>query len=108
MVREASDRRRLFVNVVDDGLVATALLGGVVRRGGVSVAISTQGGAPTLAGLVREALEALVPEDLGAWLEVAGRERPGWKSSGIPHADRRPLLLTALNRIYGRASEVTG
>jgi len=48
-VRAAADARRIFVNAVDDPQHATAYLGGVVRRDGVTVAISTDGRAPALA-----------------------------------------------------------
>ncbi len=54
----AAEARRVFVNAVDDPPNATAYLGGVVRRYGVIVAISTGGRAPALAGLMREALDA--------------------------------------------------
>ena len=51
-VAAAAAARGLFVNAVDDPSVATAYLGGVVRRGPVEIAISTGGLAPALAGLL--------------------------------------------------------
>jgi siroheme synthase-like protein len=72
----------------------------VIRRGDVEVAISTGGLAPALAGLVREALDALLPNDLEKWTEVARRAREQWKAARVPIAERRPLLLRALDRIY--------
>ena len=53
-VQAAAETRRLFVNAVDDPAHATAYLGGVVRRDDVTIAISTGGRAPALAGLLRE------------------------------------------------------
>ena len=50
-VAAAADERGVFVNAVDDASNASAYLGGVVRRGGVTIAISTGGRAPALAGL---------------------------------------------------------
>ena len=47
VAREAG-ARQLFVNAVDDPPNASVYLGGVVRRGGVTVAISTSGEAPAL------------------------------------------------------------
>jgi uroporphyrin-III C-methyltransferase/precorrin-2 dehydrogenase/sirohydrochlorin ferrochelatase len=70
-VAKAAEERRIFVNAVDDGPAASAYLGGVVRRGGVTVAISTGGRAPALAGLLREALESLLPEDMAGWTAEA-------------------------------------
>ena len=99
-VAAAADQRRLFVNAVDDPASASAYAGGVVRRGPVTVAISTGGGAPALAGLLREALEAVLPADLAEWLSTARALRPGWRAEGVPMEARRPLLLEALNRLY--------
>ena len=57
-VARAAEARRMFVNAVDDPPNATAYLSGVVRRDGVTIAISTSGAAPGLTGLLREALDA--------------------------------------------------
>ena len=102
-VAAAAAARGLFVNAVDDTSAATAYLGGVVRRGGVDIAISTGGLAPALAGLLREALEALLPDDLERWLDVAVEARAQWKREHVPMPQRRPLLLRALDRLYARA-----
>jgi len=103
-VAAAAATRGLFVNAVDDPEHATAYLGGVVRRGEVELAISTGGVAPALAGLLREALDALLPNDLEQWIKIAVRERAHWKQARIPIGERRPLLLRALDRLYQRAS----
>jgi uroporphyrin-III C-methyltransferase/precorrin-2 dehydrogenase/sirohydrochlorin ferrochelatase len=103
-VARAAEARRVFVNAVDDPANATAFLSGVLRRDGVTVAISTGGTAPGLTALLREALDALLPRDLFDWVAEAGRLRAGWKKRGIAMERRRPLLLEALNRLYGRRS----
>jgi uroporphyrin-III C-methyltransferase/precorrin-2 dehydrogenase/sirohydrochlorin ferrochelatase len=99
-VRAAADARRVFVNAVDDPRHATAYLGGVVRRDGVTIAISTDGRAPALAGLLREGIDALLPQDLHVWLSTADTARASWKQQGVPMETRRPLLLDALNGLY--------
>src|SRR5262245_33924888 len=99
-VAAAAAARRLFVNAVDDVASATAYLGGVIRRGPAIVAVSTAGLAPALAGLIREALDALLPHDLERWIDVARAARAGWKQAGTPIAARRPLLLRALGVLY--------
>jgi siroheme synthase-like protein len=105
-VADAAAARRLFVNAVDDPANATAFLSGVVRRDGVTVAISTSGDAPGLAALLREALDALLPRDLRTWMDEARRQRRQWKAEGVPMEHRRPLLLEALNRLYdGKAKD---
>jgi uroporphyrin-III C-methyltransferase/precorrin-2 dehydrogenase/sirohydrochlorin ferrochelatase len=99
-VREAGDARQLFVNAVDDPQQATAYAGGVVRRNDVTIAISTGGRAPAMAGLLREALDAWLPGNLDAWMAAADSARREWKAQGVPMAERRPQLLQVLNRLY--------
>ena len=99
-VLESAERRQLFVNAVDDPPHATAYAGGVVRRDGVTIAISTDGRAPALAGLLREALDAWLPGDLDEWMSAADEARRSWKQDGVPMERRRPLLLETLNRLY--------
>jgi uroporphyrin-III C-methyltransferase / precorrin-2 dehydrogenase / sirohydrochlorin ferrochelatase len=99
-VLSAAERRQLFVNAVDDPPNATAYAGGVVRRDGVTIAISTDGRAPALAGLLREALDAWLPGDLDEWMSAADQARRSWKEEGVPMERRRPLLLETLNRLY--------
>jgi uroporphyrin-III C-methyltransferase / precorrin-2 dehydrogenase / sirohydrochlorin ferrochelatase len=102
-VAEAAEVRRIFVNAVDDPTHASAFLSGVVRRGDVTLAISTHGAAPALTALLREALDELLPENLAAWLDEARRQRATWKQNGVPMNQRRSLLLDALNRLYHRS-----
>lgn len=107
-VAAAAEPRRLFVNAADDPANASAFLSGVVRRDGVTLAISTRGDAPGLTALLREALDAVLPRDLGVWVREASRRRVAWKRDGLPMSERRPLLLEALNRLYGSAAEPAG
>jgi uroporphyrin-III C-methyltransferase / precorrin-2 dehydrogenase / sirohydrochlorin ferrochelatase len=99
-VADAAERRRLFVNAVDDPANASAFLSGVVRRDGVTVAISTSGAAPALAALLREGLDALLPRDLANWMWQARASRLAWRREGVPMAARKPRLLQALNALY--------
>ncbi len=99
-VREAALARRIFLNAADDPAAASLYLGGVVRKAGVTLAISTGGRAPALAGLLREALEAVLPADLEDWLTLSDRLRERWRAEGVPFACRRPLLLRALTEKY--------
>ena len=99
-VSTAAERRRIFVNAVDDPANATAYLGGVVRRAGVTIAVSTSGQAPALAGVLREAIDAVLPADLERWCETAGALRRRWKAEQVPMASRRPQLIEALKELY--------
>lgn len=106
-IARLAEARRVFVNAVDDPPNASAYLGGVVRRAGVTVAISTSGDAPALAGLLREGLDAVLPSDLDRWTTAAREARRDWKARSVPMAERRPLLLEALNALYRDQAEQT-
>jgi uroporphyrin-III C-methyltransferase/precorrin-2 dehydrogenase/sirohydrochlorin ferrochelatase len=99
-VLAAAEPRCLFVNAVDDPAAATAYAGAVLQQGPVILAISTAGAAPALAGLLKEALAAILPTDIDRWGAVARNARAAWKRDRAPMSARRPLLLEALNRLY--------
>jgi uroporphyrin-III C-methyltransferase/precorrin-2 dehydrogenase/sirohydrochlorin ferrochelatase len=96
-------RRRIFVNAVDDPANASAYLGGVLRRAGVTIAVSTNGEAPALAGVLREAIDALLPADLDRWAATARSLRAEWRTRRVPMAERRPQLIDALKALYPEA-----
>lgn len=99
-VRDAAEERGIFVNAADDPANATAYLGGTITRGDVTVAFSTSGHAPALAGLLREAFDEIVPADIAAWAERAALLSREQRAARVPVPHRRPQLLDALNRLY--------
>ena len=101
VVAQAAETQHVFVNAVDDPPNASMYLGGVVRRAGVTFAISTDGRAPALAGLLREALDSLLPtRDLEQWMAEAAQLRRQWQKNAVPMQNRRPELLESLIRLY--------
>ena len=101
VVSREAEQCGVFVNAVDEPENASAYLGSVVRRAGVTFAISTDGRAPALAGLLREGLEAVLPEtDLEGWVAEAKKMRQVWRTDSVPIEDRRPQLLRALMKRY--------
>ena len=104
-VSVAAEARHIFVNAVDDPQHATAYLGGVVRRDGVTIAISTDGRAPALAGLLREAFDAWLPRELDAWMNASDAARRVWREQRTPMELRRPQLLAMLNALYASKAQ---
>src|SRR5438067_3725349 len=106
-IAAAAEPRRIFVNAVDDPANASAFLGGVIRREGVTIAVSTSGDAPGLTALIRQGFDELLPRrDLAQWVREARSQRRQWKADGVPMEARRPLLLEALNRLYAHDRSV--
>jgi uroporphyrin-III C-methyltransferase/precorrin-2 dehydrogenase/sirohydrochlorin ferrochelatase len=100
VVAAEADRRCLFVNAVDDPANASAYHGGVLRRDCVAIANSTNGRAPALAGLLREGLDAMLPDDLEEWFRRSDDLKRVWRSTGVSMEERRPQLMQALIKLY--------
>lgn len=95
-VKRGADARRIFLVAVDDMASCSAFGLARIHRGDLTVAIGTNGRAPALAALVRRAIDRLLPEDLGAWVDRAEEERASWKREGLPLGERRARLLDLL------------
>src|SRR4029077_1914179 len=74
-VSSAARERGVPVNVVDDAELSTFIFPAIVDRSPIVVAVSSAGHAPVLARRVREQIEALLPERLGALARFMGARR---------------------------------
>jgi len=88
-VAEAGEARRVWVNVVDDAGLARVHLPARVERGPLQIAISSGGGAPMLARLVRERLETQFDESFGALAQLLSRHRERIRARWPDLAQRR-------------------
>jgi len=75
--------RGIWVNCADDPARCDFILPSVLRRGAVTVAVSTGGQSPTLARLLREGLEALLPSDVAALTDVVASVRRALSEDGV-------------------------
>ena len=75
--------RGIWVNCADDPVRCDFILPSVLRRGAVTVAVSTGGASPTMARRVREELDALLPDDVGALTDVMARVRRELRDGGV-------------------------
>jgi len=57
-------RRNLLVNLADNPTYCDFYLGGIVTKGNVKVAISTNGKSPTTAKRLRQFFEEVIPDDI--------------------------------------------
>ena len=90
-VWQEAQRRNILINTVDDpprcGFIAPA----IVRRGDLSIAISTSGKAPALAVRLRQRLESELGEEYGRFLSLAGNVRAPLLASRPDFGERREL-----------------
>jgi siroheme synthase-like protein len=88
-VHRDARRAGVLVNAADDPERSDFFLPAVLRRGRLVVAVSTGGASPTLARVVRDELERLVPESYAVLLEVvAGVRADVRRRQGTVPADR--------------------
>jgi precorrin-2 dehydrogenase/sirohydrochlorin ferrochelatase len=92
-------RRRVLVNVVDDPGRCDFYYPAVVRRGPLTLAISTEGRSPAFARRLRRHLERHIGPEVGRAVERLGRERRKLFSQSIEPGKRRQLLLRLAGEI---------
>ncbi|WP_447779563.1 siroheme synthase CysG [Aeromonas veronii] len=89
LVYQSANRARIFANVVDDPKRSSFIMPSIIDRSPLMVAISSGGKAPVLARLLREKLEALLPQHLGAMATFAGSLRERVKARFASMGERR-------------------
>ncbi|HEY6926328.1 MAG TPA: siroheme synthase CysG [Steroidobacteraceae bacterium] len=99
-VSEAARERRIPVNVVDDPALSTFIFPAIVDRSPIIVAVSSGGESPVLARRVREQIESLLPEKLGALARFMGeRRKTVQRALGI--LARRPFWERIVSGLVG-------
>lgn len=68
-IRDEAKERFLLVNIADTPELCDFYLGGIVTKGNLKIAISTNGKSPTAAKRVRQLLEEVLPDELDDLLE---------------------------------------
>jgi uroporphyrin-III C-methyltransferase/precorrin-2 dehydrogenase/sirohydrochlorin ferrochelatase len=87
--RRAAKAAGVAVNVADRPALSDFILPAIVDRDEVVVAISTAGGSPTLATMIRSRIEQVLPERVGALVRLAATFRAQAKALIDRPADRR-------------------
>ena len=76
------------VNIVDVPEYCSFILPSVLRRGQLTIAVSTEGTTPGLAKRIRQSLEELFPATYGAYIQLAALARAYLRKNGVSY-DRR-------------------
>ncbi|NLV17066.1 MAG: bifunctional precorrin-2 dehydrogenase/sirohydrochlorin ferrochelatase [Syntrophomonadaceae bacterium] len=92
MVFEMCKEANILVNTVDDPQKCNFFVPATVRRGALTIAISTEGNSPLLARRIREQLERQYGNEYVDYLEILGEARVLVKKM-IPDEDLRRELF---------------
>lgn len=76
LVQAEADQRQVLLNVADVPDKCNFILPATVRRGDLTIAVSTGGKSPALASALREDLEGLFGREYQILVDILGRLRP--------------------------------
>ena len=76
------------VNIVDVPRYCSFILPSILRRGKLTVAVSTEGASPALAKRIRQQLEAVLPSAYETYIDLAALVRAYLRRAGVSYAAR--------------------
>jgi precorrin-2 dehydrogenase / sirohydrochlorin ferrochelatase len=92
-----AERLGCLVNVADDPAHSNFIVPAVLRRGELTLAVSTGGASPALARVLREQLESGIGSEYGALAELLADLRPVL----LTRFESEELRLAAVRRVVG-------
>jgi len=95
-VYDLSRKRYLICNIADTPPLCDYYLGGIVTKGNVKIAISTNGKSPTTAKRLREFFEEVIPEDVNKMVENLNEYRKTLKGNFEEKVQRMNEITEAL------------
>lgn len=96
-VSAAAQSRAIWVNVADDPEHCTFIVPAQVRRGDLTLAISTGGASPALAAQLRQELQQHFGPEYGPYLDLLRRVRTRLLAERRAHPDNGPLFHRLVN-----------
>lgn len=100
-------KRNIPVNVADDPQKCTFLFPSVIKRGALTIGISTSGVYPALSRRIRKITEDIFTEEYSEIVELLADFRLKVRKSSLERAEREKLLGKVLEDFY-REGIITG
>ena len=95
-VYDLSRKRYLICNIADTPPLCDFYLGGIVTKGNVKIAISTNGKSPTTAKRFREFFEEIIPDDINKMVENLNEYRKTLKGDFQEKVDKMNEITQSL------------
>ena len=86
-----------LVNVVDQPDLCNFIVPSVIRKGELTIAISTGGASPALSRRIRERLEKEFPESMSQLIEVLGEFRARIMNTRRSFEERKKIMTDVVN-----------
>lgn len=96
-VHDDAEAAGILVNIVDCPELCTFILPALLRKGDLTVAVSTGGRSPALARMIRMNLETVLDEGYGPLLRVLGDLRGRILARGRPSDENRILFESLID-----------
>jgi len=96
-VQVDANRHHILLNVADVPEKCNFILPALVKRGALSIAISTSGKSPALAKRLRRELEVLIGQDYELLTEVMGLIRPFILQWNLPQAENEKIFQSLVD-----------
>jgi len=74
-IQKEAKIRNILVNIADTPELCDFYLGGIVTKGNIKIAISTNGKSPTMAKRLRQLFETILPDDINLLSENLNKYR---------------------------------
>jgi precorrin-2 dehydrogenase/sirohydrochlorin ferrochelatase len=97
-VYDLSRKRYLICNIADTPPLCDYYLGGIVTKGNVKIAISTNGKSPTTAKRLREFFEEVIPEDVNKMVQNLNEYRKTLKGDFEEKVQKMNEITEALKK----------
>ena len=97
-VYDLARKRYLICNIADTPDLCDYYLGGIVTKGNVKIAISTNGKSPTTAKRLREFFEEVIPEDVNKMVENLNEYRKTLKGNFEEKVQRMNEITETLKK----------
>ncbi|WP_051305333.1 precorrin-2 dehydrogenase/sirohydrochlorin ferrochelatase family protein [Desulfogranum mediterraneum] len=97
-VQRDAVRHNLLLNIADDPNGCGFHVPAVIRRGDLTLAISTNGKSPAVAAMLKKELEGVVGEEYGILLELVALVRAGVVKGDARQQQKRILFKKLLHR----------
>ena len=103
-VYRAAVQRNIPVNVVDNPDMCTFLFPSIIKRGALSIGISTSGAYPALAKKIRKVLDKFFTEDYSDIVSLLADFRLKVRQSNLSINEKEKILAQVLDEFYDKGN----